>query len=519
MYIEPQRGSNPRKAKKVTTQPVPPPVGGWNARDPLPAMAPTDALRLDNFTPMDGGVELRPGTAGHATTIAGLYTESVMTYASPSTTKLFAASDDVIYDVTSSGAASSSLTGLANGRWEWVQFTIPSASYLACVNNSADGFKYYNGSGWSTSTLTPTSGSIDATKLATIATHMNRIWVVEDNSLDVWYLDLQSITGNVTKLATSSQFSRGGKVMAMASWTRDGGAGMDDVFAIISSNGEVLIYSGTDPGDAATWSKVGLFAIPRPMGRRCAIKFGGDVCILTVQGLIPMSEVLQRANSAQSAVAITDKINGAFSRAANLYGNNFGWQIIEYPRRGLLIINVPVVERSTSHQYVMNTKTGAWCRWLSIDAACWGLKGDTLYVGRSDGTVRSFDDTYEDDGAPIDALSVQAYNAFGDPSRKRWVRFQPQMVKPETYAPAVDILLNYTPEIPSYSAPLSPASGWIWDVTSWDDLTWGDENLSTFDWLTIRGHGVAGALVVAVSGDTPVQYNGGLVAYEPGGVY
>ena len=516
MYIEPRRGSIRHKAQKITTRPVPPPIGGLNTRDPLSAMEPTDAIVLDNFTPMAGKVQLRPGRAAYATGISGLYTETLMTYASPSATKLFAAAETVIWDVSTTGTATSSLTSLTNGRWEWVQFTIPSASYLACVNNSADGMRYYNGTAWATATLT---GTIDATKLASISSHMNRIWLVEDESLDIYYLGLQAIQGAATKLETSSQFTKGGKVMAVATWTRDGGAGMDDVLAIITSRGEVLIYAGTDPDDPATWSKVGLFSIPRPISRRCAIKFGGDVCILTVQGLIPMSEVLQRADSNQAAVAITDKIGPSIADAAVLFGENFGWQVIEYPRRNLLLINVPVTERATSYQYVMNTKTGAWGRWKALNAGCWGLSGDTIYLGLSDGTVSSLDDINDDEGEPIDALVVQAYNTYGDASRKRWVRYQPQMSKPKTYRPLVDVLMNFSPEIPDYTAPAAVASGWEWDITDWDDLEWGPENASTFDWLSIRGHGVAGALVLCVSGETAIEYNGGLVAYEAGGVY
>lgn len=516
-YIEPKRGIIRRKSTKAETKAVPPLVGGWNARDPLSAMDPTDAVQLDNLTPMDGGVELRPGSSEHADTISGLYVESLMTYASPSATKQFAAATTAIWEITSSGAATSSLTGLTNGRWQHAMFTLPSISHLACVNNSADGLRYYNGSGWSTASLT---GGISNTALANVCVHMNRLWLCEDNSLDVYYLDLQAITGAATKLETSSQFQRGGKVMAMASWTRDGGSGMDDVLAIISSNGEVLVYSGTDPEDATTWAKVGLFAIPRPIGRRCAIKFGGDIAILTVQGLIPMSEVLQRASSAQSAVAITDKIKGAFARAAGLYGSNHGWQIIEYPKRGLLIINVPVVERGTTHQYVMNTKTGAWCRWTGLDANVLGLSGDALYLGRSDGEVRVLDEAFDDVGIPIDGLAVHAYNTYGDPRVKRWLRFQPQMHKPEDYKPLVDLLINFSPDVPSYSPPQSISTGWTWDPpTAWEDLTWGLEIFSTFDWLSISGHAVAGALVVAVSADSPIQYNGGLVSYEAGGIY
>lgn len=513
MYMEPQRGRVPRKAKKVTTQAVPPPIGGWNARDPFPAMDPTDAIALDNLTAVDGGSELRPGSSEYADTIPGLYVETFMEYASPSVTKKFAASPSVIYDVTSSGAAVSSLTARTNGRYEWVKFTIPSASYLAAVNGTADGLIYYNGSGWSTAALT---GGINNSTLAAIAVHMNRIWLAEENSLDVYYLDVQAITGPATQLPSSSQFTKGGKVLAIASWTRDGGSGMDDVLVIISSEGEVLIYSGTDPGDAATWSKVGLFSIPRPIQtRRCAIKFGGDVAILTEQGLLPMSQVLQMADSNQAVVAITDKISGAFARAASLYGNNWGWQVIEYPRRGFLIINVPIVERAESHQYVMRTKTGAWSRWKGLNAGCWGRSGGDLYSGRSDGEIHIMDQAFDDVGVPIDGLCVHAYNAYGDPNPKRFSRFKAQMHKPAGYKPLVAVLLNYTPDIPAYSPPQSVSTGWVWDVTAWEDLTWGSEIFSTFDWQTIRGYGEAGALVVAISSDSPIKYNGGLVQYEP----
>jgi len=94
------------------------------------------------------------------------------------------------------------------------------------------------------------------------------------------------------------------------------------------------------------------------------------------------------------------------------------------------------------------------------------------------------------------------------------------MHKPEDYKPLVDLLLNFSPDVPSYSPPQSISTGWTWDPpTAWEDLTWGSEIFSTFDWLTISGHAVAGALVVAVSAGSPIQYNGGLVSYEAGGIY
>ena len=61
--------SRPRKpvSREAT---IPAPIGGWNARDPIQAIPPTDAVTLDNFIPGTGGVALRTGFVSHVTGIA-----------------------------------------------------------------------------------------------------------------------------------------------------------------------------------------------------------------------------------------------------------------------------------------------------------------------------------------------------------------------------------------------------------------------------------------------------------------
>lgn len=53
----------PRQVSRVAT--IPAPIGGWNARDPMPAMKSTDAVILDNMIPGTGGVEFRNGYVKH----------------------------------------------------------------------------------------------------------------------------------------------------------------------------------------------------------------------------------------------------------------------------------------------------------------------------------------------------------------------------------------------------------------------------------------------------------------------
>ena len=48
------------------SQSFPAPVGGWNARDALAEMKPTDAIYLDNWFPRTSYVEIRGGSSDHA---------------------------------------------------------------------------------------------------------------------------------------------------------------------------------------------------------------------------------------------------------------------------------------------------------------------------------------------------------------------------------------------------------------------------------------------------------------------
>ena len=65
---------------------VPPPVGGWNTRDPLDQMDAKDAILLDNWFPRENDVVMRGGhtefaemsaTTGYVETLAELHTGAV----------------------------------------------------------------------------------------------------------------------------------------------------------------------------------------------------------------------------------------------------------------------------------------------------------------------------------------------------------------------------------------------------------------------------------------------------------
>ena len=81
------RIGNVTKDRGVT---IPSPVGGWNARDALDGMKPTDAIVLDNWLAGETTCKVRKGFADHVTGF-GNKIETLMSWRGLSSSKLFAA--------------------------------------------------------------------------------------------------------------------------------------------------------------------------------------------------------------------------------------------------------------------------------------------------------------------------------------------------------------------------------------------------------------------------------------------
>lgn len=506
----------PRRSGPARIASLPPPIGGWNKRDTAPLMEPTDAIRLDNWVPDTNSVHLRSGYATHATiTATATAVESLIQYAptNTSTNKLFAAIPSAIYDVTAAATASAAaVSSLTNARWQSAMITNTSGTYLV-IANGADAPRKYDGSTWTTASVTATGLSIS--NIVSVTNHQNRLWLVEENSIKVWYLGTSEIAGVPTPFLLP--FRRGGKLMAMGSWSRDGGAGPDDYAVFVSNKGECLVYSGTDPASATTFALVGVFNIPEVIGRRCIINAGSDLGILTSQGLVPLSQVLGMTQGAASRIAFTDKISGAFREQYQATGTAFGWQCIEYPKQNLLIINVPIAERTTQYQYVMNINTGAWCRFTGINAGCWSLLGDVLYFGGNGGVVYKFDSGHLDGSSNITATMVSAYHMCGSPKNKRFTLARPLFLAPSGYNPPVTIQTDYDTSEPAISVVAAAAGGTQWDAAQWDSFQWAGGSTPSLGWQGVTGQGRAASVAFGVSAREELVFNGVDVGFEVGG--
>lgn len=462
---------------------------------------------------------LRSGYAPHASIQAtATAIETLIQYAPPntSTAKLFAAIPAAIYDVTAAATASASavaVSSLTNGRWQHDQMTNTSGTYLMLANG-ADAPLLYDGASWTTASVTATG--LNTSNLIGVHNHMNRLWLIEENQLHVWYLSTSAIAGAPTRFTLP--FRRGGKLMAMGSWTRDGGAGMDDLAVFVSSRGECVVYSGSDPATVGSWQLVGVYTIPEVIGRRCLINAGADLGILTSQGLVPLSQVLGLSPGATARASISDKISGQFKEQYQASGTAFGWQCIEYPKQNLLIINVPIAERTTQHQYVMNINTGAWCRFTNINVGCWSLLGDNLYCGGNDGVVSRFGVSHLDAGSTnITATLQSAYDVFGVVQTKRFTLARALFLAPAGYNPPVTIQTDYDTSEPAISVVAAATGGTQWNAAQWDSFQWAGGATPSLGWQGVTGEGRAASVAFGVSAREELVYNGVDLGFERGG--
>jgi len=505
------------RQQSAQTVTVAAPIGGWNARDALGAMDPLDAVTLQNFWPGTNSVILRNGYTKHATGLPA-QVQTLMAYSSGTSNKLFAISDGKIYDATNTGAVgAAAVSGLTNSKFQYVNITTPAASYLMAVNG-ADKLRTFDGTNWHTDG----DGSpyditnIDTATVANITLFKNRIWLTTNNTLKVWYLPVNSIGGAAVALDMTSIFQLGGYIMAGMTWTLDAGYGVDDYLVFITSNGEALVWRLTDPTTPTGISQIGLYKVGAPIGRRCYTKFGGDLLIITQDGVVPMSGALQ-SSRLDPRVSITNKIQYAMSSAISAYGANFGWSLLYYPKENQLILNVPYDE-GEQQQYVMNNITKSWCNFTGWYANCWELHIDDPYFG-GNGFVGLAWNGNTDDTSNIEGFGLQSFQSYGTALQKQCKMIRYHLQSNGTPAVFGNVNVDYNLADESAQLNFSTSAYGLWDTGLWDSAIWGAGLVPTADWqgATNIGYTFAPLIKTATQG-IQLQWVATDLVFEGGGV-
>lgn len=490
-------------------------------------MPPQDAVTLDNFFPTPTTVDLRKGYEQWKTGFSASV-ESLMPYITASSAKLFAASGTSFYDATSTGAVGAAVvTGLSNARWQSINMGTPGGQFFYAVNG-VDKPQYYDGVTWVAvdGVSTPAITGVTTTKLVHVNVYGRRLWFVEKDSFRLWYLAVNSVSGAATSLDLAPIFKMGGYLMAMATWTVDNAAGLNEYAVFISSEGEVAVYEGGDPSSATTFFLASIFHIGRPVGRRCFCKMGSDIILITSDGFYPLSKALLTDRS-QLQDALSNKIINLVNADIASYRNNFGWDINFFPLGTKLIINVPQQEGRTQYQYVMNVITGAWCRFTGWNGNCFCVMQDQLYFGgnltsgvANSGYVAKADTGYSDDGSYIFGTVKTAFQYFDVPANlKRWTMVRPVFLTAGEMNPAMRMDVDFEDQVPTSTGTFSDTSGTAWDTALWDTFPWGSSVSIKKNWQGVFGVGYAGALHMRiVNNASAVSWMSVDYVYETGSI-
>lgn len=460
----------------------PSPVAGWNTRDPLTAMRPEYARVLENFYPTPSAITLRMGCESWRNT--GKVSSFVQW--NGATSKLFTSTAGGFVDVTARYGNNTPVFAAPQADWSYCNMSTIGGQFMVAVSGYSDVI-LYDGTTWKklNSLSTPAITGVQASQLSHCAVLRNRIWFVQKNSLDAWYLPAGQIAGELTKFPLGNFFSRGGYLVSCASWTLDDGKGNQELSVFVSSVGEVAVYSGTDPSTAGSWTLVGVFYVGAPLGKHCFAKFGGDLLLLCQTGLFPLSKAVQ-SSTINYSQALTAKIDPTFSESAGKWGNLPGWGITVFPKGSALLVNVPT-SNGVVWQYVMNTLTGAWCKFTGWEAAAFTVFKSDLWMGDSTGVAKAWS-TYQDRGQPITAVCRQAFTTmvhagFRNPGvRKRVQMIRPLLTVDGTISAKIGLDTDYLENTQGSVVNLSSALGSLWGTAIWGAAKWGSGALTKREW-------------------------------------
>lgn len=511
-----------RKINRAQNYILPSPIGGLNRRDSFDAMAADDAIVMDNYYPSESSVCLRNGYRSYALGGENSAVETLINFCNPENSRLFAATEGKIVDVTS-GGDSVVVQNLHGNVWSYVQFR----ERLLLANGEDAPMSYYkNGLGdWVWEQTSLSGDDLAPSRLCKVAVSKQRVFYVEKNSLSYWYSDgAGEVQGTLNKVDLSFFATRGGYLKAIASWTLDGGQGLDDLTVFITSEGEVFVYSGNNPSDADDWKLKGRYFISRPVGDNCVVQYQGDIVLICEEGYVPLSSVLKLADSGASSVAYSDKIRGlVLSRIKN--GKNLaGWQGIIYPRGGYAMFNVPCGRQFEQH--VINMSSGAWCRFVGINALCWCLFEGRLFFGSESG-VYLFDEGHSDDGMAILGCVHQAYGDLGVPNLKKILMLNPRTKSTSPFLLNIYTNTDFNDEEKEYVENVGGGSGSRWNLSKWSCLEspvgtkWGTlKNRIQSQWFgnIATGFKVSVVFKTKTEGNAIEWYNTGIRFEQGGGV-
>lgn len=495
---------------------LPYPVGGIDERVMELDPARPTARYLDNINIVRGMLESRRGKKIiKATTTGNIISNAIVHYDED------VLNNQMLYMCQNASTYTLRYNDIADVSTETQITTLTSASSLSAARISTLGGNYtviatgssapgiWNGSTFTLYTQDTGTYAITGTDKATVcssaitsvAVHSGHIFLFNKDSTKFYYLALSSLAGAVSTI-DSGMFVRsrgiiGGGVFVATQGTDKSMQG----FAVIGDNGEVAIYTGTDPSTISTWKLEGEVIIPgKPIGHRAIVSTGRDMLVLTDTGLYSVA-ALCTGNKLSLSAPITELL------AAN---SVTGMELIYDSHKERVIINVPVTASAISiTQFVYHLDSKTWTTWSGNQATTIAASGSTLMcaVGK---TIWKLDDEYLDEtssGVYADIVSKLEWSPsmYGNSGKKRWIKASPQFRAYGTIAISIGMISDFETQDRLASAGSWSGLNLSWDTLStvtwgqWAAMGWASDELSPLSWKGLTGTGYAGALTMTTS--------------------
>jgi hypothetical protein len=518
------------RTPEAQTISVPAPMGSINTISSGAAMPAADCLSRWNLIPAEYGLRTRLGWREWCTNLNGEVRSIVpFTGSQPSNDHLFACTETGIWDVTASSSAPSQVLAFpaqspTSGHGVSTVLVTAAGHFLVYCDEANGAYIYTE----STATWTQLDVTgVSAADLVHVVSWKSRLWFTERNGGKGWYLATNAIAGAATSYNFGAHFRAGGFLVGLYAWTKEAGAGMDDSLVAISSAGDVNLYQGYDPATLGAFALTGqMFAGAVPSGRSLGIQLGGELSIMTVAGLLPMSRLVLTSVQGDRTQYDTSKIGNLWNKTMLTRSSVLGWKAVLHPQDASLIVIAPVAAGQPSEQFAMSVMTKGWSQYrdttMGVSAAPWG---GTLYFGTADGKVKAMDG-YVDGVTLADPNSSSAitwalltgFTNLGTTKNKRllWVRtaFQNDSAPP-SFAIEARIDWNMAEVLSSPNAAAGTQAAW--DAAVWDATTWGSEYGPS---ASIRGlNGIGSRVALAIRGQSTGRtvLNEFEVAYDIGG--
>ena len=240
-----------------------------NSRDNALALPEGHSPLIEDMIPSDGGLKIMPRPISRAilaSTTANTPGAFITYYGSGSASAEFwvqCGSD--IHRLTDNinGAvvtASVDLSTVVNG--DWVEFN---KTIIYVTGEGPTAPKQWTRSGGWTNWGASVSAAVSIGVMWGVHAHKNRVYAWPRQGTEFYYGSVDQPLGILHQFDLAPVMT--GHIRCVLTLPRDGGSGPDDYIAFISDIGDVVVYQGSNPGDANDWALVGTYKIGKPVGR------------------------------------------------------------------------------------------------------------------------------------------------------------------------------------------------------------------------------------------------------------